>query len=269
MKTLIFIFCCLLSPSLRGATRYAQEPQLQACLDWEKTEQALMDGAMSDKEARAKFIELWPLVAIDDMPSPKEGLWQWVFPLPGYGEGDYSAQSYVVNDFRFLDGPRQEGMPGFRIYARDLKRAGLDDRNRKPIPVVSATEGVVVSARKFWKEGDPNPFGVYVCVLSQDEKHFFYYMYMSKLRVSTGQLVAKGEVLGWLGRSGHEVASKRLGTQLRFQVHSFDAGLFYPVYPGRALRVAEALPWPLPDHVYTFKRLKRPKIPLSTGTPEP
>ncbi len=269
MKRLLLLAALALPSASQAATRYAQEPQLQACLDWEKTEQALMDGSLSDKDARQKFNELWPLVAIDDLPSPKEGLWQWVFPLPGYRESDYSTQSYVVKDFRYMDGPKYKGLPGFRIYARDLKRSGLDDRNHKAIPVVSATEGVVVSARKFWKEGDPNPLGVYVCVLSQDEKHFFYYMYMSKLRVSTGQLVSKGEVLGWLGRTGLEVGEKRLGTQLRFQVHSYDDGIFYPVYPGRALRVAEHLPWPLPDHVYTFKRILKPKTPLSTATPEP
>jgi murein DD-endopeptidase MepM/ murein hydrolase activator NlpD len=99
-------------------------------------------------------------------------------------------------------------------------------------------------------ESDPNPLGVYVVVLCQDEKRFFYYCNLSKLRVGLGEVVDKGEVLGWVGRTGHDTVSKNLGTHLRFQVFSFDDGLFYPVFPGRALKEAKQLPWPLPEPEY-------------------
>ena len=68
----------------------------------------------------------------------------------------------------------------------------------------------------------------------------------------------QGEVVGWLGRTGSEVRADELGTQLRFEVHTWDDGLFYPVYPGRALRDAWHTEWPIPDGIVR-PRFKPPK----------
>jgi murein DD-endopeptidase MepM/ murein hydrolase activator NlpD len=253
-------------PALQAATRFVQEPQLEACRQWEITEQALMDGKLEAKEARRRFKELWRQVTIDDLPSPKEGLWQWDFPVPGYGEDSFSAQIYSVGKYKYLDGPKFQGHPGVNIYIRDRERKGLDERNGKPALVVSCTDGVVVSARKFWNEADPNPLGIYVVILSQEEKRLFYYCNLYRSRVSLGQLVDKGQVIGSVGRTGHDTVKKNLGTHLRFHVHTFDDGLFYPVFPVRALKQAKQLPWPLPEpeyrkiprHKYEIERLQTP-----------
>jgi murein DD-endopeptidase MepM/ murein hydrolase activator NlpD len=262
----IILLACALAAQLGATTNYVQEPQAEACRQWEELEQKVWDGKADRKEAHAKFKELWPRVTIDDLPSPKEGLWQWVFPMPGYGADDWSGQSYSPEEFKFADGPAAVGHPAINIYAHDRGRKGWDDRNAKPMVIVSATDGVVVSARKFWTEADPNPLGVYVCVLSQEEKRFFYYAHLSKLKVGLGQLVKKGQVLGWLGRTGTDVLKKNLGTHLRFEIHSFDDGLFYPVYPGRGLKDSKQLPWPLPEPKYNRLPKHLYEIPV-TPTP--
>ena len=80
-------------------------------------------------------------------------------------------------------------------------------------------------------------------------------------------MVDKGEVLGWLGRTGKDLSTRRLGTQLRFEVHAFDGGLFFPIYPGRALRTAGQVVWPLKDGEVRA-RLKPPKTtPVLTPIP--
>ncbi len=217
-----------------------------------------MSGKLDGHAAQARFKALWPQVVVDDLPSPKEGHWQWMFPLPGHDASAY-GESYNPDDYRYLDGPKAQGFPGLRLYIRDPSRSGLDERTKKPVTVVSASDGVVVSAWKFWKEGDLNPYGNYVLVLNQQDKMLFYYANLAKLRVSDGQLVDKGELLGWLGRTGKGVKERHLGTQLRFEVHTFDDGLFYPVYPGRALRVAGQAEWPMKDGE-VHPRLKPPKV---------
>lgn len=252
------------SPTLQAATRYVQEPQAEACRLWEEAEQGMMAGKFDYKSADKRFKELWPKVVVDDLPSPKEGHWQWMFPLPGYDASCF-GESYDPDGYRYLDGPAAKGFPGLRLYIRDQDRDGLDDRNKKPAPVVSAVDGVVVSSWKFWKEGDPNPYGNYVLVLSQQDKMLFYYGHLGKLRVSEGQLVDKGEILGWVGRTGKNVDARRLGTHLRFEVHTYDNGLFYPVYPGRALRVAAQAEWPVRDGE-VHPRIKPPKL---TPIPSP
>jgi murein DD-endopeptidase MepM/ murein hydrolase activator NlpD len=265
-RSQIALWCCLgacLASRAGAATRFVQEPQLEGCLQWEGVEQGLLDGKIEGKEARKRFKELWSQVTIDDLPPAKEGLWQWDFPVPGYGEDSYSAQIYSAEKFKYLDGPKFQGHPGVNIYIHDRERKGLDERSGKPAPVVSCTDGVVVSARKFWSDTDPNPLGVYVVILCQDEKRLFYYCNLSKLRVSLGELVDKGQVIGYVGRTGADTVRKNLGTHLRFQVFSFDDGLFYPVFPCRALREAKQLPWPLPEpeyrklpkHLYDIDRL--------------
>lgn len=248
---------------LRAGSRYVQEPQLEACRLWNETVHALQDGKVDGKAARERFKALWQTIKVDDLPSPKEKHWQWMFPLAGHDASSF-GESYSPEGYRFLDGPRAQGYPGLRIYLRDRDRDGLDDRNKQPAPVVSATDGVVVAAEKFWKEGAVDPWGDYVLVLDQQDKMFFLYGDLAKIRASPGQLVVKGEVLGWLGRTGKDINAKHLGTHLRFQVHTFDDGLFYPVYPGRALRVASQVNWPIPEGEVR-PRIKPPKTPVEQG----
>lgn len=266
----IILALLLACAPLHAATRYVQEPQLEGCNQWQEIEQAVMDGKIDRKEAQRRFKEQWPQVSIDDIRSEKERKWQWVFPVPGSGEDDWSSQSYSPGKYKFYDSPNFQGHPGVNIYIRDANRDGLEDRTQKPAAVVSCTDGVVVSARKFWAETDPNPLGVYVVVLSQEEKRFFYYCNLSKLKVGLGQLVSKGEILGWVGRTGSDTAKKHLGTHLRFHVHSFDDGLFYPVFPGRALKEAYRMPFPLKGPEYRKLPKHLYEIPVTpTPGPEP
>ena len=243
----LFALGAVLFPRAAGAgSQYVQEPQLEACSQWNEAVHQLESGRLDGRAARERFQALWQTIKKDDLPSPKENHWQWMFPLPGY-DADCYGESYDVDAYRFLDGPKARGYPALRLYIRDAGRTGLEDRTRKPQPVVSASDGAVVAAEKFWKEGDPCPWGDYVMVLDQQDKLFFLYGDLGHIRASPGQLVLKGEVIGWLGRTGKDVQDKRLGTQLRFEVHTFDDGLFYPVYPGRALRVAGHTEWPIPE----------------------
>ena len=260
MRLLLALVLYLNPAPLAASTQYVQEPQLEACGLWNEATHALMDSRLTGKAARERFQALWKTIKVDDVPSPKVKHWQWMFPLPGYDAGVF-GESYWADEYRFLDGPKAQGFPGLRLYIRDPSRSGLDERTKKPAPVVSATDGVVVAAEKFWKDGDPQPMGDYATVLDQQDKLFFTYGHLGRLRVSPGQLVVKGEVIGWLGRTGRYIQDRHLGTQLRFEVHTFDDGLFYPVYPGRALRVAGQVAWPVPEGEVR-PRIKPPKTPL-------
>ncbi len=174
--------------------------------------------------------------------------------------------SYHATGYRFLDGPRRKGSPGVDIYAYDWRRRGLDDRDGKPIPVVAATGGLVVSTQPYWSPQDANPDGVYAQILNQEQGRFFFYTHLSRLKVGLGELVAKGQLIGWLGRTGRDLEGKRRATHLHFEVHDFSKGLFYPVKPFYALRVAKHLPWPLPPPDYSAPDKARGKA-VPTPTP--
>lgn len=235
-----------LSHPIGAASQYVQEPYLDACQQWDDTVHQLECGSLRARSARMRFKSLWQVLRGGG--APVSAPWQWMFPLPGYDAGCF-GESYDVDGYRFLDGPRAQGYPGLRLYIRDAARVGLEDRTGKAQPVVSAANGFVVSAEKHWKPGDPSLWGDYVLVFDHSSGLFFLYGGLARIRASPGQRVLRGEVVGWLGRTGSEVSTQDLGTQLRFEVHTFDDGLFYPVYPGRALRTAGHTEWPIPDGI--------------------
>jgi len=79
--------------------------------------------------ARARFKDLWKTITVDDLPSPKEYHWQWMFPCPATTR--LLRESYDADDYRFLDGPAARGYPGLRLYIRDIGRLGLRTRTGK------------------------------------------------------------------------------------------------------------------------------------------
>jgi murein DD-endopeptidase MepM/ murein hydrolase activator NlpD len=250
MPALLILLLCA-AAALPGASVYAPEPQLEAVRLWGELEHKVRDGAVTAKEARAEFRRLWPLVRLDEVPAPRPGRWQWVFPVPGSGFRDTAKKSYRGAGYSYYDGPQRRAHPAIDIFVRDRDHDGLDDRNKKPIAVVSCMDGVVVSTQPFWKPEDSNPDGVYACILDQEDGRFFIYARLSKLKVSVGQLVQKGQVIGWVGRSGRDVVKTNMRTHLHLQVHDFADGRFYTLNPLHSLRVARQLTWPLPEPDYS------------------
>lgn len=245
------LLACLLAPGrVPATTLYVGEPQLESCRQWQDAEHALRDGSLGGREAKRAFESLISTLRQRETPAPRKLRWQWVFPLPGYGMKNVDRFSYHATGYRFLAGPKRKGSPGVDLYAYDWKRDGLDDRTGKPIPVVSATDGLVVSTQPYWSAQDSNPEGVYVQVLNQEQGRFFFYTHLSRLKVGLGELVAKGQILGWLGRTGADLQKHR-ATHLHFEVHDYAGGLFYPVKPFYALKLAKHLAWPLPPPDYS------------------
>jgi hypothetical protein len=243
----------LLSATGQGASTYTDEPQMESVRLWEKTEHFLRDGEIDPKAARAIFKRLWPKVKVDEVPSPRLGRWQWVFPVAGGTKKSFKASSYRAGGYRYYDGPKRKGHPGVDIYVRDKDRDGKEDATKKNVAVLSAMDGLVVSTQSYWRPGDPNKDGVYLCVLDQEDGRLFVYSRLSRLKTGLGQIVSKGQIIGWVGRSGEDVHEKRVATHLHFEVHDYADANFYPINPARALGLAKFMPWPLKEPDYSGK----------------
>ncbi len=249
----LILACLCLAPgdSARATSTYTGEPQMESLRLWEKTEHYLRDGSIEPKAARAIFKKLWPQVRVDEVPSPRQGRWQWVFPVAGGTKKSFKSNSYRAAGYRFYDGHKRKGHPGVNIYIHDKERDGLDDKTKKKVAVLSAMDGLVVSTQPYWKPGDINKEGVYVCVLDQEDGRLFIYSRLAKLKVGLGQVVSKGQVIGWVGRTGEDVHEKRVSTHLFFEVHDYADANFYPFNPSRALWLAKYMPWPLKEPDYS------------------
>jgi murein DD-endopeptidase MepM/ murein hydrolase activator NlpD len=87
-------------------------------------------------------------------------------------------------------------------------------------PIHAAKEGVVVEA------GSGRSGYGYLVVLDHGEGLQTYYAHMRKILVSPGQYVERGEVLGYMGRTGDST-----GYHLHFEVRQDDV----PINPLRYL----------------------------------
>jgi murein DD-endopeptidase MepM/ murein hydrolase activator NlpD len=259
MQILLASSLLLPTAAFRAASVYAQEPQMEACRAWNQWEHDVREGKAEAHAARAAFRKLWPLVRLNEVPPPAAGRWQWVFPLPGYGFKDVAKKSYRGKGYSYYDGPHRLGHPGLDILVHDKDHDCLDDRNRKPIPVVAAMDGLVVATQPTWSPQDGNPEGVYVCILDQEDGRFFVYARLGRLKVALGQVVAKGQVIGWVGRTGADVNHGPMRTHLHFQVHDFADGRFYTLNPLQGLRVSRSLAWPLQEPDYSKPCKARPR----------
>lgn len=91
-----------------------------------------------------------------------------------------------------------------------LFHAGIDIRAEKGSEILSATEGIVVSAN--WDGG----YGK--CVkIKFDNDYEIRYGHLSKINVYKGQKVKKGEVIGIIGSTGLST-----GTHLHFEIRYKD-----------------------------------------------
>lgn len=159
-----------------------------------------------------------------------------LFPLMGYGTnaiGGRNGSGYRVNGYDFFDGNRHKGHPGHDLFIRDKDQNGLDDITGRPVLVLSASSGIVVSINLGWVPSSPIRGGNYVWTYNPLTNHYFYYAHLCHVFVGVGQIVSKGEPLGTVGRTGVNAYKKRSPTHLHFTVHESHDGYPKPVDPYR------------------------------------
>jgi murein DD-endopeptidase MepM/ murein hydrolase activator NlpD len=78
-----------------------------------------------------------------------------------------------------------------------------------------------------------------VWVFSPSLERYCYYAHLGEIHVKLGDLLAAGERIGFLGRTGKNAFKKRSPTHLHFMCLSFDGGRMTPHDTYRELLTAE------------------------------
>jgi len=203
--------------------------------EWHLLYLNVRDRLIPKEEAKTRLGELEPLLKDAYLQTLKsnddERLY---FPLKGYTSdsiGGKRGSGYQVQGYDFFDGNQHKGHPGHDIFIRDRDQDGLDDLTGRPVAVVSASPGIVVSVNINWEPSSPVRGGNYIWVYHPTKSRYYYYAHLKEVSVRIGQRVAGGDRLGTVGRTGVNAYLRRSPTHLHFTVHESKEGYPKPVNP--------------------------------------
>jgi peptidoglycan LD-endopeptidase LytH len=226
LLTLIVILVCFPSPLLS---------QRDPAYEWHLLYLNIRDRLIPKDEAKTKLIELEVLLkdaSSQTLKSIDGG--RLFFPLSGYTPdsiGGKRGSGYQAQGYDFFDGNQHKGHPGHDIFIRDRDQDGLDDATGRPVAVVSASPGIVVSANLNWEPSSPVRGGNCIWVYDPTKSRYYYYAHLKEVFVALGQKVAGGDRLGTVGRTGANAYLRRSPTHLHFTVHHSKEGHPKPVNP--------------------------------------
>lgn len=216
--------------------------QHNPALEWDLLYPQIRDRLISKEEAQKKLREIE--ISLKDYyrrTNPREQDDRLCFPLKGYGPsaiGGKEGSGYQVQGYDFFDGNQHLGHPSHDIFIHDKNQDGLDDGTGKPVVVVAAASGMVVTIHLNWESSSPIRGGNYIWIFDPIKNRYYYYAHLNEIFVKVGQEVSKGEPLGTVGRTGVKAYPKKSPTHLHFTVHQSKDGYPKPINPYAELRKA-------------------------------
>ncbi len=209
--------------------------QNDPAFEWNLLYPKIRDRLISKEEAREKLKGLE--VLLKDLylkTTTREQDDRLCFPLKGYGSsaiGGKEGSGYQIRDYDFFDGNQHKGHPGHDIFIHDKNQDGLDDATGKPVEIIAASSGIVVTIYLNWEPSSPIRGGNYIWIFDPVKSRYYYYAHLNEIFIKVGQVVSKGERLGTVGRTGVKAYPKRSPTHLHFTVHQSKDGYPKPINP--------------------------------------
>jgi len=211
------------------------QSQIDPASEWHLLYIKIRDRIITKEEALNKLKELEALLKDFYLKNWDRKLDDRLcFPLKGYSFhfiGGKGGSGYQAQGYDFFDGNDHRGHPGHDIFIRDKNQDGLDDMTGKPVEVISASSGIVVSVNLNWKPSSPLRGGNYIWIYEPIKSRYYYYAHLDQIFVKVGQIVSTGDRLGTLGRTGVKAYLQQSPTHLHFVVHESINGYPKPINP--------------------------------------
>ncbi|ABK98795.1 M23 family metallopeptidase [Pelobacter propionicus] len=220
-------------PALLSAASGSVSPSSVA-LRFNALNSLIRDGNIAREAARNELQRLLPQMRAEYYRRGGVGYGKdaWVFPLADHDAraiGNGRDRGYAAAGYDYFLGNRHGGHPSFDIFIHDRNRDCRDDRNGKPVRVLSLTGGIVVALEQEWRQGSRLRGGVYLWVYDPVNDLLVYYAHNSELSVGLGEIVRPGDQLAIVGRSGYNAAKMRSPTHLHLTVLKLKDGRPLPV----------------------------------------
>ncbi|HUL37472.1 MAG TPA: M23 family metallopeptidase [Thermodesulfobacteriota bacterium] len=219
---------------------WSTQSQNDPALEWNLLYPKIRDQLISRKEAQEKLRALEALLKSSGTANAQQKQ-PLCFPLKGYGPssiGGKEGNGYQIFGYDFFDGDQHKGHPGHDIFVRDRNQDCIDDRTGKPVEVVAAAPGIIVSINANWNPSSTIRGGNYIWIFEPARSRYYYYAHLGKVLIKLGQMVSDGETLGLVGRTGLNAYPKRSPTHLHFTVHESKGGHPRPIDPFKELMQA-------------------------------
>ncbi len=225
MKIKIILFAFFLS--LNTYAQWDKNP----CEEFNDLNTKVRDGLISRDDARNKIRELLPKVKEYFYKNGGTELTDknWVFPLQGYTSasiGGVNGSGYQAKGYDYFDGNKHGGHPAHDIFIIDNNQDDLDDYTKKPVNILSISNGVVVACEPEWETSSGLRGGKYIYVYDPAYDGIFYYAHNSGIFVKPGDIVNAGDVIANCGRTGLNAYKKRSPTHLHLMFLQVNDG--YP-----------------------------------------
>ena len=179
--------------------------QKKKLLTQTKNSEALYQKTLKDNLAKKKTFEA-------ELQSYEDKLKFTLDPskLPSRGVLSWPLTSIYVTQFF---GKTEDGK---RLYANGTHN-GVDFRARTPLPVFAMADGVVAGTGDTDVQCPKVSFGRFI-LIKYDDGLASTFGHLSLIKVSTGQRVSRGEIVGYTGSTGYAT-----GPHLHVSVYARDA----------------------------------------------
>ncbi|MGH2575098.1 MAG: M23 family metallopeptidase [Ignavibacteria bacterium] len=195
---------------------------------WDKTDKLIRDRKI-DEDSAIDSLRMYVSNAVQhckilDTEFTKRK--DWVFPMSGWTKVSYrnNGRDYKDKDFDYFQGGEFKGHPAHDIFILDKDSNGVEDSTLRPVEAAAMVTGVIISVHTGWKRGDFLRSGNYVKLFDPESESIFYYSHLDSILVSVGQMVAAGETIGYIGRTGRKAIHGR--THLHIAYYKINDG--YP-----------------------------------------
>ncbi len=218
------------------------------CQEWNELDQKIRDGKIEKYKAKILIIELNEKIQKHYNNKIQSICWfnfsGTQFPVNGYGinnVGGVNGNGYKPEDYDFYDGNKHGGHPAHDIFVDDKNQDSLDDETGKEIEIVSYRSGIVIAVNYTWDPESEIRGGKYVWVFSNNEggeSNYYYYAHLEQVKVSVGDILIEGQLIGYLGRTGFNAYPKRAPTHLHFMSLNFEDGNMIPYNSFQELNIS-------------------------------
>ncbi|WP_229244055.1 M23 family metallopeptidase [Emticicia sp. CRIBPO] len=189
---------------------------------------SIREQTLEPEAAREEFKSIMREVR-QAYPAPAElkGSEGIVFPLAGsnYTAVGGGGTGYRDVGFDLFDHTVSGSHPAHDIFILDRNYDCVDDRKNKYIDIVSVGNGIVLATEKNWQDTSSYRGGNYVWVYDFERGGLWYYAHHRKVVVEPGQIVAPGDKLGEVGRTGFNAINKRSDTHLHLMFLALEEDL--------------------------------------------
>ena len=216
------------------ASEVVSPPACTSCREFDRLNSLVRDGEIPKETARAEIPGLLRRIRewYHQAGGKRFGRADWVFPLRGFTvtaiEGG-QTHGYLPKGYNYYDGNRHGGHPSLDIFIHDRNQDDRDDRTGEYVAVLAVAGGIVVARETEWHEGSALRGGKYLWIYDPSTDHLFYYAHLREITVSIGSLVAPGDTLGFVGRTGLNAHKKRSPTHLHLTCLSTATSSLLPV----------------------------------------